>query len=90
MVFTMSPNEANAAAGHILNPLSGHVALNGTFTNANLAMCFVYFMSLNYRIDLVAALSHYACTEKRRVGQGYLWPLGRNMAGWFLTTGETL
>ena len=87
MVFTTSPNEANAAAGHILNPLS--VASNGTFTDANLAMRFVYLILLNYRTDLAATLSRYTCAEKRRVIQGHLWPLGRNMASWFLATGET-
>ena len=87
VVFTTSPNEANAAAGHILNPLS--VASNGTFTDANLAMRFVYLILLNYRTDLAATLSRYTCAEKRRVIQGHLWPLGRNMASWFLATGET-
>lgn len=87
VVFTTSPNEANAAAGHILNPLS--VASNGTFTDANLAMRVVYLILLNYRTDLAATLSRYTCAEKRRVIQGHLWPLGRNMASWFLATGET-
>ena len=81
VVFTTSPNEANAAAGHILNPLS--VASNGTFTDANLAMRFVYLILLNYRTDLAATLSRYTCAEKRRVIQGHFWPLGRNMASWF-------
>ena len=75
MVFTTSPNEANAAAGHILNPLS--VASNGTFTDANLAMRVVYLILLNYRTDLAATLSRYTCAEKRRVIQGHLWPLGQ-------------
>ena len=87
VVFTTSPNEANAAAGHILNPLS--VASNGTFIDANLAMRFVYLILLNYRTDLAATLSRYTCAEKHRAIQGHLWPLGRNMASWFLATGET-
>ena len=108
VVFTTSPNEANAAAGHILNPLS--VASNGTFTDANLAMrffsavflcmlcvhvflvfiacVFVFVILLYYRTDLAATLSRYTCAEKRRVIQGHFWPLGRNMARWFLATGE--
>mgnify|MGYP006903329365 FL=1 len=74
VVFTTSPNEANAAAGHILNPLS--VASNGTFTDANLAMrfCLPHITKLPYRF------SGYALTLYMRwEAQGHT---GSSLATW--------